>query len=181
MSTRSGIKVINQTGQEVTSYSHHDGYREGMADKLQRALTQTSTESTSDFVAELIKASKGDLFTDYREHGDLEYEYEIFLEDMTIMVIETRSYCDHERQTCTESRMKFEPLPIEEFIESFGDSDGVQIIRVRDGRFPELYNVNMAILKANELADRATEFGESNPNKKIYLERIESFTVAIRN
>lgn len=81
MATRATYTFIKENGIKVEYYIHWDGYPEGAAQYLKKALDYKNTYSTQEEAGTLaeafLRANKEAEISNRDSHGDTEYHYEI--------------------------------------------------------------------------------------------------------
>jgi len=88
MSTRSNIKLIDNTG-EILLYKHHDGYPEsqhGIIEFLKPYLAKSM--KSAEWMAEML-IKETECKASSALHGDIEYYYEVMIETHQIKVYES--------------------------------------------------------------------------------------------
>lgn len=96
MATRATYTIKSRLGVTSHLYIHWDGYLEGAAAYFYQALT-SNVEGNGGFAERMIRANSGaELTSDFRQHGDTEFHYEIDA-DMTLRAHKWR-YTDKGRE-----------------------------------------------------------------------------------
>ncbi len=87
MSTRSNIKLIDQTG-SILLYKHHDGYPESEAGMIifLKAWLQKSGKSAEWMANQMIAETECEVSAGL--HGDIEYYYEVNVETNKVDIYE---------------------------------------------------------------------------------------------
>jgi len=81
MSTRATYQFKNLIGEKFTVYIHHDGYPEGASMYLYNSCQGEPSDCN---VNTFIRANKkAELTGSHESHGDTEYRYNIWIDDMT--------------------------------------------------------------------------------------------------